>query len=124
VQVLFATYAASKPHIETGRVRALAVSTAKRLTGVNIPTLAEAALPGYDAGVWYAFLAPSGTPHDVVMKLNSEIIRALNSPEMKAVLARAAIEPIGSTPEELTRFMKAEIGKWAKVVHDAHVQVD
>jgi tripartite-type tricarboxylate transporter receptor subunit TctC len=124
VQVLFATYAASKPHIETGRVRALAVSTAKRLTGVDIPTLAEAALPGYDAGVWYAFLAPAGTPRDIVSKLNTEIIRALNHPEIKTVLSRAAIEPIGSTPDELTKFMKSEIAKWAKVVRDANVQVD
>jgi tripartite-type tricarboxylate transporter receptor subunit TctC len=124
VQVLFATYAASKPHIETGRVRALAVSTAKRLTGVDIPTLAEAALPGYDAGVWYAFLAPAGTPREIVSKLNTEIIRALNHPEMKVVLSRAAIEPIGSTPEELTKFMKVEIAKWAKVVKEANVQVD
>jgi tripartite-type tricarboxylate transporter receptor subunit TctC len=124
VQVLFATYAASKPHIETGRVRALAVSTARRLTGVDIPTLAEAALPGYDAGVWYAFLAPAGTPRDIVMKLNTEIIRALNHPEIRAVLSRAAIEPIGSTPEELTKFMKNEIAKWAKVVKDANVHVD
>ncbi|MGZ5122590.1 MAG: Bug family tripartite tricarboxylate transporter substrate binding protein [Burkholderiales bacterium] len=124
VQVLFATYAASKPHIETGRVRALAVSTARRLTGVDIPTLAEAALPGYDAGVWYAFLAPAGTPRDIVSKLNTEIIRALNHPEIKAVLSRAAIEPIGSTPEELTKFMKNEIAKWAKVVKDANVHVD
>ena len=124
VQVLFATYAASKPHIESGRVRALAVSTAKRLTGVNIPTVAEAALPGYDAGVWYAFLAPAGTPKDIVSKLHNEIVRALNHPDIKAVLARAAIEPVGSSPEELTKFMKAEIVKWAKVVKEAHVQVD
>ena len=124
VQVLFATYAASKPHIESGRVRALAVSTAKRLTGVDIPTVAEAALPGYDAGVWYAFLAPAGTPKDIVSKLHSEIVRALNHPDIKAVLARAAIEPIGSSPEELTRFMKSEIVKWAKVVKEANVRVD
>jgi tripartite-type tricarboxylate transporter receptor subunit TctC len=124
VQVLFATYAASKPHIEAGRVRALGVSTAKRLTGVDIPTIAEAALPGYDAGVWYAFLAPAGTPRETIMRLNSEIVRAVNTADMKAVLSRAAIEPIGSSPEELTKFMKSEIAKWAKVVKEANVQVD
>jgi tripartite-type tricarboxylate transporter receptor subunit TctC len=124
VQVLFATYAASKPHIEAGRVRALGVSTAKRLTGVDIPTIAEVALPGYDAGVWYAFLAPAGTPRDIVSRLNAEILRALQHPDIKAVLSRAAIAPIGSTPEELTRFMKSEIAKWAKVVKEANVQVD
>ena len=124
VQVFFATYATSKPHIESGRVRPLAVSTAKRLTGLDIPTVAEAGLPGYDAGVWYAFLAPAGTPKDIVSKLHDGIVRALNHPDIKAVLARAAIEPIGSSPEELTKFMKSEIVKWAKVVKEANVQVD
>lgn len=124
VQVLFATYAVSKPFIENGRVRALGVSTATRLSGVNLPTLAEAGLPGYDAGVWYAFLAPAGTPRDIVAKLNAEILRAAGHSDYKALLARAAIEPIGSTPEELGKFLKSEIAKWAKVVKDANVGID
>ncbi len=123
-QVLFATWAASKPHIESGRIRALAVSTDKRLTGVDLPTVAEAALPGYDAGVWYAILAPAATPRDIVAKLNTEILRAASHAEFKAVLARSAIELVGSSPEELTKFMKTEIVKWAKVVKDAKVKVD
>lgn len=124
VQVLFNTYATSKPHIDSGRVRALAVSTAKRLTGVDIPTIAELGLPGYDAGVWYAVLAPAGTPRDIITKLNSEFVRGLASAEMKSLLAKAAIEPIGSTPEELAKFMKDEIAKWGKVVREAKVHVD
>jgi tripartite-type tricarboxylate transporter receptor subunit TctC len=124
VQVLFATWASGRPHIESGRIRALAVSTAKRLSGVDLPTVAEAGLPGYDAGVWYAFLGPAGTPKDVISKLNAEILRVLTHPEYKALLAKAAIEPIGSTPEELARYLKSELVKWAKVVKDANVQVD
>ena len=124
VQVLFATYAAGKPHIDSGRIRALAVSTGKRLSGVELPTVAEAGVPGFDAGVWYAMLAPAGTPRDLVMKLNAEILRALQSSDMKQVLARAAIEPVGSTPDELSAFMKAELAKWAKVVREAKIQVD
>jgi len=124
VQVLFATWVSSKPHIENGRIRALGVSTAKRLTGVDIPTIAEEGLPGFDAGVWYAFLAPAGTPRDIVMKLNAEILRAANTPEYKKILANAAIELIGSTPEELSKFMKSEITKWARVVKEANVHVD
>jgi tripartite-type tricarboxylate transporter receptor subunit TctC len=123
-QVLSAPYATAKPHMESGRLRPLAVSTAKRLTGVGLPTVAEAALPGYDAGVWYAFLAPAGTPRDVVMKLNAEILRAMAHPEVKAVLERSAIVPVCSTPEELSKFMKAELAKWAKVVKAANIQVD
>ncbi len=124
VQVLFSTWASGRPHIESGRIRALAVSTAKRLSGVNLPTVAEAALPGYDAGVWYAFLAPAGTPKDIVAKLNAEILKAAAHPDFKAVLERAAIEPIGSTPEELGKFIKSELVKWAKVVKEANVQVE
>ena len=124
VQALYSTYATSKPHIETGRVRPLGVSTLKRLTGVAIPTIAEQGLPGYDAGVWYAVLAPAGTPRDVVSKLNSEFVRALNAPEVRSLLEKANIETIGSTPEGLTKFMKSEIAKWAKVVKEANVHID
>jgi tripartite-type tricarboxylate transporter receptor subunit TctC len=124
VQVLFATYATSKPHIDSGRVRPLGVSTAQRLSGVDIPTIAETGLPGYDAGVWYAVLAPAGTPREIVAKLNAEIVRALRAPEVKALLDKANIEIVGSTPEDLTKFMKSEIAKWAKVVKAANVQVD
>jgi tripartite-type tricarboxylate transporter receptor subunit TctC len=124
VQVLFSTWASGRPHIESGRIRALAVSTSKRLTGVNLPTIAEAALPGYDAGVWYAFVAPAGTPKQIASKLNAEILRAAANPEFKALLARAAIEPVGSTPDELAKFMKSEVVKWARVVKEANVHVD
>jgi tripartite-type tricarboxylate transporter receptor subunit TctC len=124
VQVLFSTWASGRPHIESGRIRALAVSTAKRLPGVNLPTVAEAALPGYDAGVWYAFVAPAGTPKEIVSKLNTEILRAAALPEFKALLERSAIVPIGSTPEELAKFMKSELVKWARVVREANVRVD
>ena len=96
----------------------------KRLTGVAIPTIAEQGLPGYDAGVWYAVLAPAGTPRDVVSKLNSEFVRALNAPEVRSLLEKANIETIGSTPEGLTKFMKSEIAKWAKVVKEANVHID
>jgi tripartite-type tricarboxylate transporter receptor subunit TctC len=124
VQVLYSTYATSRSHIASGRVRPLGVSTAKRLSGVDIPTIAETGLPGYDAGVWYAVLAPAGTPRDLIALLNAEFVRALHAPEVKSLLDKANIETIGSTPEELTRFMKSEIAKWGKVVKAANVQVD
>lgn len=125
VQVLFATYAASKGHIQSGRIRALAASTAKRpLALPDLPTLAEAGVPGYDSGVWYGILAPAGTPREIVAKLNGEIIRVLNHPEFRNMLVSGAIDPIGSAPEELGRFIRSEIVKWAKVVKDAKVRVD
>jgi tripartite-type tricarboxylate transporter receptor subunit TctC len=124
VQALFSTWVSSRPHIESGRIRALGVSTAKRLPGVDIPTIAEAGVPGFDAGVWYAFLAPAGTPRDIVAKLNAEIVRAASTPEYRAILGKASIELVGSTPEELAKFMKSEIVKWARVVKEAGVRVD
>ena len=124
VKVLFATWSSSKAHIESGRLRALGVSTDKRLTGVDIPTIAEAGVPGFDAGVWYAFLAPAGTPKAIVSKLNKEIIKAANHPDAKKVLDRGSIELVGSSPQELAKFMKSELAKWRKVVQESRMKVD
>ena len=125
VQVLYATQLASWPHIQSGRVRALAVSTEKRPASLpDLPTIAEAGVPGYDSGVWYAVLAPAGTARDIIAKLNAEIVRALNQPDYRGFLVKNGIEPIGSPPEELTRTIKSELTKWAKVIKDAGVRVD
>ena len=125
VQVLFATQLASWPHVQGGRVRALAVSTAKRPASVpDLPTVSEAGLPGYDSGVWYAVLAPAGTPREIVMRINSEVARALKQPDYRNLLVNNTIEPIGSPPEELSRYIKSELAKWAKVIKAAGVRID
>jgi len=125
VQVLFATQLASWSHVQSGRVRALAVSTAKRPASLpDLPTIAEAGVPGYDSGVWYGILAPAGTPRDIIARLNSEIVRVLNQPDYRKFLVGNAIEPVGSPPEQLGQYIKSEIVKWAKVVKDAGVRVD
>jgi len=125
VQLLFATQLASWPHVQSGRIRALAVSTAKRPASLpNLPTVAEAGVPGFDAGVWYAVLAPAGTSREIVMRLNGEIARVLNQPDYRNLLVNNTIDPIGSPPEELARTIKSEIAKWAKVIKDAGVRVD
>ena len=124
-QALFATYAASKGHIAAGRVRALGVSTRRRPAAIpDIPTIAEAGVPGYDSGVWYAYVAPAGTPRAIIARLNREIVRALNHPEYRKMLSASAIEAIGSPPERLGVYIKSELTKWAKVVKDAGVRVD
>jgi tripartite-type tricarboxylate transporter receptor subunit TctC len=125
VQLLFATQLASWPHVQSGRIRALAVSTAKRPASLpNLPTVAEAGVPGFDAGVWYAVLAPAGTSREIVMRLNGEIARVLSQPDYRNLLVSNTIDPIGSPPEELARTIKSEIAKWAKVIKDAGVRVD
>jgi tripartite-type tricarboxylate transporter receptor subunit TctC len=125
VQVLFATQLVSGPHIQSGRVRALAVSTPQRSPGLpDLPTVAEAGLPGFDSGIWYGILAPAGTPREIIARLNNEIVRVLNQPDYRDFLVRNAVIPIGSPPDELGRYIKSEIVKWAKVVKDAGVRVD
>jgi tripartite-type tricarboxylate transporter receptor subunit TctC len=124
VQMLFLTYLSSWPHMQAGRLRALAVTTAKRPAVVDLPTIAEAGVPGYDTGVWYAVLAPAGTPREIVAKLNTEILRVLNQPDFRSLLTKNAISPIGSTPEQLGAYIRSEVRKYAKVVKDAGLQID
>ncbi|HWI14603.1 MAG TPA: tripartite tricarboxylate transporter substrate binding protein, partial [Burkholderiales bacterium] len=125
VQVLFAPPASSAQHVQSGKIRALAVSTAKRSASLpDVPTIAESGVPGYDSGVWYGVLAPAGTPRDIISKLNTEFLRALAQPDYHKLLVHSAIDPIGSTPEEFGRYIKSELVKWAKVVKDANVHVD
>ena len=125
VQVLFATQLASWPHVQSGRIRALAVSTAKRPASVpDLPTVSEAGLPGYDSGVWYAVLAPAGTPRDIIMRINGEVARALKQPDYRSLLVNNTIEPIGSPPEQLSQYIKSELAKWARVIKAANVRID
>jgi tripartite-type tricarboxylate transporter receptor subunit TctC len=125
VQVLFATQLASWPHIQSGRIRALATSMAKRPASVpDLPTISEAGLPGYDSGVWYAVLAPAGTPRDIITRINGEVARALKQPDYRGLLVNNTIEPIGSPPERLTQYIKSELAKWAKVIKAANVRID
>lgn len=125
VQVLFPTWAEGRSFIKEGRIRALGVTTARRPKALpNIAPIAEAGVPGYDSGVWYALLAPAGTPRAIIDRLNRETIIVLNNPEYSKLLVEQAIEPIGSTSEELTQHIKRELDKWAKVVKDAGVRID
>jgi len=125
VQLLFSTQLSSWQHIQAGRIRALASSTAKRPASLpDLPTIAESGLPGYDAGVWYAVLAPAGTPREIITRLNSEVVRVLAQPDYRKLLVNNTIEPIGSPPEQLGQYIKSELVKWAKVIKDANVRVD
>jgi tripartite-type tricarboxylate transporter receptor subunit TctC len=125
VQLLFATQLASWPHIQAGRIRALATSTLKRPASLpDLPTVAESGLPGFDAGVWYGVLAPAGTPREIVARLNGEVVRALQQADYRKLLVNNTIEPIGSSPEQLGQYIKSEHAKWAKVIKEAGVHVD
>ena len=124
-QILFATPIASSGHIKAGRVRPLAVSSAKRVQSFpDVPTVAQAGLPGYEAGVWYGILAPKGTPREIVTRLNQDIRKVLNDSGIRAFLTKAGIEPDGGTPEALGRYMQSELAKWAKVIKAGNIRID
>src|SRR5687768_6641398 len=101
----------------TGKLRAIAVTGAKRAPAApDIPTVAESGVPGYDVTAWYGVSAPAKTPRAIVERLNSEIVRALNAPDVRERLPSQGADPVGSTPEQYSAFMQNEIAKWAKVI--------
>ena len=125
VQVLFSTWASGRGHIQSGRIRALAVSTAKRPAAIpDLPTVAESGVPGFDSGVWYAMLLPAGAPREIVDRLNREVVAVLKRPDYSKLLFESAIDPVGGTPEQLGAYIKSEIAKYAKVVKDAGIRID
>jgi tripartite-type tricarboxylate transporter receptor subunit TctC len=105
------------PHIKSGRLRALAVSGAKRSESVpNVPTMQEGGVKGYEAVSWYGMFAPAGTPPSTIAKINADVVRAVQSADVKQRFAGIGVDPIGSTPEHLAKYLRAEITKWAQVV--------
>jgi tripartite-type tricarboxylate transporter receptor subunit TctC len=112
------------PQVKAGKIRALAVSTTKRSAAVpDLPTIAEAGVPGYDSGSWFGLLAPAKTPKAVVDQLSAESARILKLPEVSKRISELGAEPVGSTPEQFAELIKTEIAKWAKVIKDANVEL-
>ena len=125
VDMMFDTTVVAGPHIQSGKVRAIAVSSAKRLESLpNVPTIAESGVPGFDATAWFGVLAPAGTPQTIVNQLADVIQKSVKTPAVTETLLKAGAEPVGSTPAEFDAFYKAEVQKWAKVVKSANVQVE
>jgi len=121
--MIFDTVTAILPHVQSGGVRALAVTTTKRSVALpDLPTIAEAGLPGYDANTWGGILAPAGTPKDVVARLNAEINKALAAEDVRAKLIASGIDIQGGTPGDFADYIKAEVAKWAKVTKDAGIE--
>jgi tripartite-type tricarboxylate transporter receptor subunit TctC len=111
--------------VESGRLRVIAVTSAKRVhTLPDVPTVAESGVPGYEATAWYMLLVPSKTPAAVVNQLNAETVNALKAPDMVDMLARAGTDPLGNSPREAMEFLKAEITRWGNAVRQAGVKVE
>jgi tripartite-type tricarboxylate transporter receptor subunit TctC len=123
IAATFANALTAKPQVDSGKVRALAVSGPKRIEALpDVPPVAEAGVPGYEAVQWYALLAPAGTPPEIITRLHAEAVQALKTAEMKEKLANDGAEPVGSTPDELAARLKNEIEKWTKVARAAHIE--
>lgn len=113
------------PHSKAGRVRALAVSTAKRLdVAPDIPTVSESGVPGYESVAWYGMVAPSGLPSKVLEKLSGETVKATHSIDMKSALTKQGAIPVGNTPKEFSAFIKSEKSKYAKVIKEAGIKAE
>ena len=112
-------------HVRAGKMKALAVSTAQRAAlAPDVPTVAEAGVPGYELAVWFGVLAPAGTPREIINRLNAEIVKALNSADIKDRFAKQGVEVKTSTPEQFAEFLKSEVARWAKVVKEAGIKGD
>jgi tripartite-type tricarboxylate transporter receptor subunit TctC len=117
LQAAFSTAPSALPHVKTGRLRALAVtSSARSALAPGLPTVAESGIPGYDASTWYGIIAPAGTPHAVIARLNREMATVLATPEFKEQLMSAGADPAPNTPEQFAALIQSEIAKWAKVI--------
>jgi len=125
IQMLFSTILQSHAHIKTGRLRALAVTTAKRSPAApELPTLHEAGVPGYEVSGWYGIMAPAKTPQPIVARLSQEIAKILHTREVGERLAADGSEPVGSTPQQFGAHIRSEVAKWNKVVQQAGIRME
>ena len=125
VPLMFDNILSVLSHVKGGRLIALAVSTARRSpVAPELPTVAESGLPGFDVGIWFGVLAPANTPAKIVTALNREIVRILQTPDMRERLSGQGAEPIGGTPNRFAEHIKAEMTKWGKVIKDAGIRID
>jgi len=124
-QLTFTTVLVALPHVQTGRLRALAVGSLKRSPVMpDVPTVDESGLKGYESTAWYGLLAPAKTPVAIVEQLHRETVKVIQSPDIRDSLLKQGAEPVGSTPEAFGRLIRADIDKWTKVVKATGARVD
>jgi tripartite-type tricarboxylate transporter receptor subunit TctC len=119
VQLGFNNMLAVLPHAQSGRLRALAVTSARRSASLpNLPTMAEAGVPGYEATSWNGIFAPARTPRPIIDKIHAEVVKILRTPDIREKLVAAGSDPVGSTPAEFQAYVKLELGRWGKLIKD------
>lgn len=125
VQVMFDNISNVLPHVKSGKLKALAVTTPVRSPMTpDVPTVIEAGVPGYEVGVWFGVAAPAATPKPIVDKLHAEIVKILQMPDVKEKFSAQGVDSIGSTPEQFTAHVQAQSAMWGKVVKDAGIKVE
>jgi tripartite-type tricarboxylate transporter receptor subunit TctC len=123
VSVTVASMLGTMPHVRSGKLRALGVTSSKRVaTASDVPTVAEGGVPGYESLQWYGLLAPTGTPKEILARINREAVAVLRNPDIMTRLANDGTEIVAGTPEEFGAYMRAETDKWAKVVKAAGIK--
>src|SRR5262249_6580937 len=121
-KIYFALVPAVLQHVKAGSLRALAVTTEQRLPYLpDVPTIAELGFPGYEISSWQGVFAPAGTPKEIVARINGELVRMVNAPEVRARRSVEGAEPVGSTPEQFAARVQSEIAKWSKVIKAAGI---
>jgi tripartite-type tricarboxylate transporter receptor subunit TctC len=125
VNVMFDNAPNVLSHVRAGKLKALAVTTARRSAlAPEVPSLAEAGVPGYDVEVWFGVVAPAATPKEIIARLNAEIQRILALPDVKGRFAQVGVRTIGGSPEQFAAYLREQTEKWGKVARDAGVRVD
>lgn len=123
VQVMFATIISVTPHLQSGRIRALAVTSPKRSPAMpDVPTVAEAGVPGFEATAWFMLFAPAKTPEALVQRISRDTAAVVSRPDVKARFAKEGAETVGSTPDRAAVYLKSEIARWGKVIKAANIQ--
>ena len=125
ISLMFPAAPLALPQVKAGKLYALATTGIKRSPAApDLPTMAEAGLPGYDVIVWYGVLAPSGTPAPIVSRVHNELVKALQSPKLREQWATLGADPVSNTPEQFATFIKNDLVKWKTVVHESGARID
>ncbi|KJA11670.1 LacI family transcriptional regulator [Acidovorax temperans] len=125
VNYMFDSITSARPHIESGKLRALGLTTAKRSKSLpNVPTLAEAGLPGYEVSPWFAVFMPAATPKDIVAKVNTALLEAMKDPDVVKRFETIGAEPVGSAPEEMAQHLARESERWTKLIQERGIKLD
>jgi len=124
LQFMSVELTAAEPYMKAGKLRALAIATAKRVPGVDLPTVAESGYPGFEVTAWYAIFGPAGMPDELVFRLNAEIVKALATPDLRDRLQNLGVTPVGSSAAELAAHVRAELARWTQVIKPAGIPAE